>query len=289
MIGVGAFGWYTARTDGIPWRTAAVDQEELNKLMVGPTWKYTKNDLCVSRYAPTFRYFCSQEKAEPPTVILIGDSYANHLYGGLVESERFSKQNILSYGSCQPGGYQIDCDMQEQIVAENPSIKLAIISELWPRLGTDGRWQDMITGEPLKDGGDLATRYEEFLNAKIDFMNKHGVTTVIFKPKPEVVYEPRTCFSRPFAPAANDCLLSPEHVGKQQVGIVAVIDRVAAKHPEAFVFDQNPLFCDENSCSLIKDGVPLLRDFRHYNEFGSQLIIEKFADWAKQHNIGIVD
>jgi peptidoglycan/LPS O-acetylase OafA/YrhL len=289
MIGIGAFGWYAARTDGIPWRATAVDQEELNKLMVGPTWKYTKNDLCVSLYAPTFRYFCSQEKAESPTIILIGNSYANHLYGGLVESARFSKQNILSYGSCQPGGYLIDCDMQEQIVAENPSIKLAIINELWPRLDTDGRELDMMTGEPIKDSGNLAARYEEFLNAKIDFMNKHGVTTVIFKPKPEVMYEPRTCFPRPFAPPANDCSLSLEQVRKQQAGIVAVIDRVAAKHPEAFVFDQNPLFCDENSCSLIKNGIPLLRDYRHYNEFGSRLIIERFADWAKQHNIGAID
>jgi hypothetical protein len=179
--------------------------------------------------------------------------------------------------------------MQEQIVAENPSIKLAIINELWPRLDTDGRELDMMTGEPIKDSGNLAARYEEFLNAKIDFMNKHGVTTVIFKPKPEVMYEPRTCFPRPFAPPANDCSLSLEQVRKQQAGIVAVIDRVAAKHPEAFVFDQNPLFCDENSCSLIKNGIPLLRDYRHYNEFGSRLIIERFADWAKQHNIGAID
>lgn len=197
MIGVGVFGWYAARTNGVPWRAAAIDQEALSKLMVGPTWKYTKNELCVSLYAPTFRYFCSQEEVGPPTVILIGNSYANHLYGGLVEDANLSRQNILSYGSCQPGGYQIDCDMQEQIVTENPSIKFAIINELWPRLGADGREQDMISGDSLKGGGDLAARYEEFLNAKIDFMNKHGVTTIIFKPKPEVMYEPRTCFPRP--------------------------------------------------------------------------------------------
>lgn len=289
MIGVGVFGGYVARTDGVPSRAAAQDQEELNKLMVGPTWKYTKNELCVSLYAPTFRYFCSQEKSEPPTVILIGNSYANHLYGGLVEDARFSRQNILSYGSCQPGGYQIDCDMQEQIVAENPSIKFAIINELWPRLDTDGRELDMISGEPLANSGDLAARYEKFLNEKIDFMNRHGVATIIFKPKPEVMYEPRTCFPRPFAPAANDCLLSLEQVRKQQAGIIAVIERVSARHPEVFVFDQNPLFCDDGSCSLIKNGLPLLRDYRHYNEYGSRLVIDMFAEWAKQNHIGILD
>jgi hypothetical protein len=240
-------------------------------------------------YAPTFRYFCSQEKPSPPTVILIGNSYANHLYGGLVESERFSKQNILSYGSCEPGGYQIDCDMQEQIISEQPSIKYAIISSLWPRIREDGEIVNMISGESLNYNMSFFKRYEDFLSAKIDFLNKHGVTTIIFKPKPEVAYEPRTCFARPFAPAANSCIVSLDEVGKQQAGIVAVIDRVAAKHPEAFVFDQNPLFCNDKHCSLVKDGVPLLRDFRHYNEFGSRLIIERFAEWAKARNIGIVD
>lgn len=289
MAIMGGVGAYLFKAQGLPGRPAEIEQLELNRLMVGPTWKYTKNDLCVSLYAPTFRYFCSQEKAGPPTVILIGNSYANHLYGGLVEDQRFSRQNILSYGSCQPGGYEIDCDMQEQIISENPSIKFAIINELWPRLGEDGLELDMISGQPYKERGNMATRYEDFLNKKLEFLKQHGVTAVIFKPKPEVMYEPRTCFPRPLAPAANDCLVPLDEVARQQNGINEVIDRVAARHPEAFVFDQNPLFCSAESCSLVKDGLPLLRDYRHYNEYGSRLIIDRFAEWAKQQGIKIVD
>lgn len=289
MACIGAFGWYVTRTEGAPWRAAVTDQQDLNKLMVGPSWKYTKNDLCASLYAPTFRYFCSQEKSSPPTVILIGNSYANHLYAGLVGSKYFSKQNILSYGSCEPGGYQIDCDMQEQIVSEQPTIKFAILSALWPRIGPEGQFLDMSTGEPLKGGDGYSTRYENYLNKKIDFMNKHGVTTIIFRPKPEIKYDARTCLARPFAPPANDCLVPLSEVKKQQDGINAVIDRVSAKHPEVFVFDQNPLFCDESVCSVKKNGIPLLRDNGHYNEYGSRLIIEMFTEWARQRNIGIVD
>jgi peptidoglycan/LPS O-acetylase OafA/YrhL len=289
MVFIGALGFYVYKARGLPERPLEASQAELNRLMVGPTWKYTKNDLCVSLYAPTFRYFCSQEKPEPPTIILIGNSYANHLYGGLVEDERFDKHNILSYGSCQPGGYEIDCLMQEQIVSENPSIKFAIINELWPRLGDQGLELDMISGAPYVERGDMGMRYETFLNDKIEFLNRHGVTTIIFRPKPEVMYEPRTCFPRPLAPAANDCQVSLEEVAKQQEGINKVIDRVLERHPEIFVFEQNPLFCDQHSCSLVKNGLPLLRDYRHYNEFGSRLVIDRFAEWAKKQNIGILD
>lgn len=289
MVIIGVAGWYAYRTQGFPARAIATGQVEINELMVGPMWKYTKNELCESRYAPTFRYFCSQEKDAPPTVIIIGNSYANHLYSGLIEHPRLSAQNILSYGSCEPGGYQVDCDMQEQIVAENPSIKFAILSSLWPRLDEQGAMVNMVSREPVKGGEGMATRYENFLNAKIDFMNSHGVTTIIFKPKPEVLYEPRTCFPRPFAPAANDCQVALDEVARQQAGINAVIDRVVARHPEVFVFEQNPLFCDDRSCSLNRNGKPLLRDFRHYNEWGSRLIIDRFVDWAAERGINILD
>lgn len=289
MIATGLFGWAVLNKAGYPDREAVVVQQETNDLLVGPSWKYTHNDLCTSLYPDAFRYFCSQEKPEPPTVILIGNSYANHLYGGLVEDPRFSKQNILSYGSCEPGGYEIDCDMQEKIVANNPSIKFAIINELWPRLNDKGQVVDMVAGGEPKNNNNTAARYEKFLSDKIDFLSKHGVTAIIFQPKPEVMYEPRTCFGRPFAPAANSCELEMGYVRQQQEGIRAVIDRVKAKHPEVFLFEQNPLFCDDNTCSLIKDKLPLLRDYRHYNEYGSRLIIDRFAEFAKEHSIPILD
>lgn len=288
MICVGGFGWMTFNSGGYPTRAAVTIQQETNALLVGPTWKYTKNDLCVSLYPDTFRYFCSQEKNESPTLILIGNSYANHLYGGLVEDKRFAHHNVLSYGSCQPGGYLIDCDMQEKIVADHPTIKYAIISSLWPRLDERGREVDMVKGQPLYELN-MAAAYEKFLNDKVSFLRKHAVQTVIFSPKPEVTYDPRTCFTRPFASAANDCIVKKAEVDKQQAGINEVIRRVKEKNPDVLVFDQNELFCNGSECSLIEDGLPLLRDYRHYSEFGSRQIISRFADWAKTNIPGILE
>lgn len=289
MVCVGGFGWMTFNSGGYPERAAVVIQQETNALLVGPTWKYTKNNLCVSLYPDTFRYFCSQEKNEAPTLILIGNSYANHLYGGLVEDKLFAHHNVLSYGSCQPGGYMIDCDMQDKIVADHPTIKFAIISELWPRLDEQGREVDMVTGEGPANQLNYGAAYEKFLNEKIAFLKSHGVTAIIFSPKPEVTYDPRTCFTRPFASAANDCTVSREQANKQQAGINEVIRRVKEKHPDVPVFDQNELFCSGSQCSLIKDGLPLLRDYRHYSEFGSRQIISRFAEWAKTNAPAILN
>ncbi|MFY1666483.1 acyltransferase family protein [Pseudomonas sp. Pseu.R1] len=274
---------------GFPSRGFEAARKEATLQMVGPTWKYTKNDLCVSLYPGTFRYFCSQERPGSPTLILIGNSYANHLYGGLVEDSRFSRQNVLSYGSCEPGGYEIDCDMQERIVKDNPSIKFAIISMLWPRIDEQGRRVDMISGAEQPGGDNANVRYMKFLDEKLTFLKAHGVQSVIFLPKPEVTYDIRTCFSRPFGTRANNCEVDRRAVEAQQQGIENVIRQVHARHPDVPLFDQNKLFCDEEKCHLVQGGMPLLRDFRHYSEYGSRLIISQFAEWAKFNMPDVLD
>jgi hypothetical protein len=289
MLVIVACGAVVFSGNGLPGRNIEVAQKEANLQMVGPTWKYTKNDLCVSLYPDTFRYFCSQEREGAPTLILIGNSYANHLYGGLVEDTRFSKQNILSYGSCQPGGYMIDCENQENIIKQNPSIKFAIISSLWPRIDEEGRLIDMITGVELPGGANIAATYVSFLDEKLKFMKSNGVQAVIFAPKPEVMYDIRTCFTRPFGKPANTCKISLSEMRKQQDGIDQVIKEVHRMHPDVPIFQQDPLFCDSNQCNLIKDGMPLLRDFRHYSEYGSRQIIKLFAEWAKTNMPSILN
>jgi hypothetical protein len=159
---------------------------------------------------------------------------------------------------------------------------------LWPRLDERGREVDMVKGQPLYELN-MAAAYEKFLNDKVSFLRKHAVQTVIFSPKPEVTYDPRTCFTRPFASAANDCIVKKAEVDKQQAGINEVIRRVKEKNPDVLVFDQNELFCNGSECSLIEDGLPLLRDYRHYSEFGSRQIISRFADWAKTNIPGILE
>jgi len=289
MLVIVAFGAAVFSGNGLPNRSIEVAQEEANLQMVGPTWKYTKNDLCVSLYPDTFRYFCSQEREGAPTLILMGNSYANHLYGGLVEDKRFSRQNVLSYGSCQPGGYPIDCETQETIIKNNPSIKFAILSSLWPRLDERGTLVDMFTEAELPGGANFAATYVKFLDEKLSFLKAQGVQAVIFSPKPEVMYDIRTCFTRPFGAPANTCRVLQSEVDKQQAGIDAVIEEVHRLHPDVPVFQQNPLFCDSGECRLVKDGMPLLRDFRHYSEFGSRQIIALFAEWAKTNMPEILD
>ncbi len=276
----GVVGLLIHKSQGLPNRPTVAKQKEINEQLVGTTWKYTKNTICTSQYPDTFRYFCSKKLPLPPTFILLGDSYANHLYGGLVENKEFAHHNIISYGSCTPGGYKTDCEMQEKIILENKSIRFAIINYLWPRLNDLGQRVDIEKGGQPEDPSNLAELVKKFLQERIDFLRRSNVKVVIFYPKPEVVYEARTCFARPFADPVNSCRVSMEEVQRQQKGIRKVLDELKKINPEVLLFEQNDLFCDGKNCLLVQNGLPLLRDHRHYSEYGSRLIIKRFSDWA---------
>ncbi len=60
-------------------------------------------------------------------------------------------------------------------------------------------------------------------------------------------------------------------------------------HPRVLVFDQNVVFCDARTCSMLRNGQLLLRDHTHISEFGSRLVAASFADWARSNVVDLLD
>lgn len=191
----------------------------------------------------------------------------------------------MSYGSCEPWGAQADCARIKKIVVENPSIRMVVINERWPRLSEDGQRLNYFTGESMPNPPDatssLGVAYKEFLEEYISFFESKGIEVVIFGPKPEIDQDARTYFARPFMKAVNNCSINREEALAQQKGIVNIIKSVLGEHPEVKYFDQNLIVCGSEICSFIKEGLPLLRDNGHYSEFGSDEVVKGFAEWAK--------
>jgi hypothetical protein len=107
MASIGGVGFATFNLGGLPDREAVKSAEEFNSQFVGPIWKFTKNDMCINRYqfkeAESYGWwFCITNKDEKPTLLLLGNSYANHLYPGLATENKINNQTILSIGACSP-------------------------------------------------------------------------------------------------------------------------------------------------------------------------------------------
>jgi hypothetical protein len=65
-------------------------------------------------------------------------------------------------------------------------------------------------------------------------------------------------------------------------GFTPLIDALKHTNPKVLVFEQNGVFCDQGkqSCSFVRDGLPLLRDEVHTSEYASILLHDYFNKWA---------
>ena len=288
LLAVLGTGYTIYKNDGFPARLQAKHysfNEHVEKQFVGALWSYTANDICLKRFpfpesAQYSWWFCMLAKDAPPSVILLGNSYANQLYPGLAQHPALVQQNILSVGTCGPIHYddtQLNhnkdnnpCSGElprhqeifiDKIITQETGLRYAILDGV------------LAKSDPV---------YIDHLIQRIAVLEKRGLKIILFVPHIEFAHNIRSCFSRPFQDAQN-CTFGTDLRDTINADFKVTVDAVRRRHPNVLVFDQNALFCDAAACSMVKDGMPLFRDDVHISEYGSQQLADLFVAWAKQN------
>jgi peptidoglycan/LPS O-acetylase OafA/YrhL len=289
MVATGYVGYNSYSRDGLIFRQNIKSMNRVSGEFVGPLWRFTKNEVCMQRYplkgAESYKWwFCMLSKDKKPTLLLLGTSYANEIYAGLSLNSSFNHHSILSIGTCDaawidetksvaalPGYEYSPCvgfrhaDQQKLIdgIIESGSLKFVIIDGLAKVIDED---------------------YISRLKKRIDFLEKNNVKVIVFMPHIAVDYDIKSCFSRPFSKPANDCRVSIEERDKVMERVKPLVESLSKTNPDVAFFDQNSLFCSASECSMIRDGMPLLRDvYNHLSEYGSVVLSNIFKEWAKKN------
>ena len=289
MMLVGAAGLGTFELNGLPKRRVVADAQYFNDQFVGPHWQYSTNDTCTNRYpfkeAKAYRWwFCITNRDAAPTLLLLGDSYANHLYPGLSREPSINGNTILSIGTCEvDAGYLPPSHRKlvkewgpcagdrpyhqrlliDDIVVKSSTVKYAIID------GIDEQFDDAYASRVVQ---------------RIDFLEQHEIKVIVFVPHIKDNRSLKSCFARPLKATASSCEISADVRRHIDVGFAPLVAKISAAHPSVKFFDQNELFCDSQKCSLLLDGMPLFRDdYSHYSEYASSAVAKAFVKWAKTH------
>jgi hypothetical protein len=207
-------------------------------------------------------------------------SFANALYPGFAHNDALGAQTILSIGDCGPGeppwpasnpcSVQHRFDQQQfinNIIAAEHSLKYVIMN-------SDTEPNDSYIADIL---------------ARIEFVEQHGATAIIFTPQLELPFDIKSCVPRLFGYAAHSCDADVSERAKLDRSLIPLLHQLKSKHPEALVFDQNELFCDGTKCSMMHEGIPLLRDEHHHlSVYGSTLLGRLFVQWAAKNALDIL-
>lgn len=285
-------GLSTFYYSGIPDRETVKTYKVINSQFVGPHWNFSTNKTCLTRYsfkeASTYDWwFCATNNDKPPTILLMGNSFANHIYPGLKSSPAFKDQTILSFGACDPtladtqpsetpktgrpcAGFRPLHQMQyiKNIISQSPGLKYVLISGL--------------SGAPTD-------KYIASLKEKVSYIERSGAKAIIFVPHMVLPYDIKGCFSRPFISPKNDCTKPESDLLRLKSSFSKLMNEIKSSNPKTLFFDQNQFFCNSKECNFIVDGMPVFRDeFGHYSEYASMKLAEHFASWAKVNAPDIV-
>ncbi|HHF7368303.1 TPA: acyltransferase family protein [Legionella bozemanae] len=288
MLVIALMGFYCKNKEGFLNRPFWKNFNEVNAQFVGPDWQYTKNDLCLNRYpfdeAKDYQWwFCMMNKSKKPTVILLGNSFANQLYPGLLNNKLFSNETILSIGTCDAAK-----------VGKTPLVDKPL-DPTFPCAGDRPLHQEKFINNIIKQNvGSLkyaiiaglygaSEEYLARLKSRIDFLEKNHIKVIVFLPhlmfnKKDV----KSCI-RPFSSAAR-CRSDLKERNALIPFNQAVIKTISKTNPGVVFFDPNDLFCDEKKCSMIDtNGLPFYRDQVHISEYGSIRLADLFEKWAKKN------
>lgn len=288
MVMVGLIGFYCYKQNGFLTRPLVKNTEKAYSQFVGPLWKYTQNDTCLKRFpfaeAKDYTWwFCMLTKDEKPNLILLGDSLANQLYAGLSQNSVFSKYNILSIGTCDPA--EVDQSKLTKNYTRSPCSgdrqlhQQEFINHVIEKNADSLKYAILSLGGSVSDPD-----YIFRLKRRVDFLEKNHLKVIIFMRPLSFTTNIQKCFPRPFSstPPAK-CEFSAAQREEIKTLFKPLREYFAKSNPQVIFFDQNDLFCSNGKCSMVRNGMPLMRDDIHISEYASIKVSKLFAKWAAKH------
>lgn len=277
MISLGLFGFYAFKHVGIPSRTAVKMSNAVSQQINGALWQYTDNENCKEHYHFDQRskmpyWFCIMKYNKSPDMLLLGNSYANHLYPGIAFNSKLKDLNILSLGTAsvvegKVNSYRLLSRQlyayMDSVMDNETSIKYVIISGL---------------EESPND------QYINYLSDRVRKISSLGKKVIIFAPHVKLKADIKACFPRPLKNPSSDCITD----NAEEVYIAKEFERVKLailkESPDTLFFNPNSVFCNNKTCSSVIDGMPVYRDdYKHFSVYASMKVGSDFADWAKQN------
>ncbi|WP_415062046.1 acyltransferase family protein [Bdellovibrio sp.] len=284
MLIVGGLGAFSYSKKGNDFRHEDLEHHKIYSQFSGPLWRFSSNAICNTMYpySPSAHYrwwFCIANKEKDPTLILLGNSYANQLFPGIVDNTKLNHHSVLSIGACNlilrptendhnkvqddpcsGDRAQKEQDFINSILLRSKTTKFAILSGIPPNL----------TEEDV-----------EILRKRINFLESLGIRAIIFTPLVDLGYSIQSCFKRPLKVATNRCDIEKQKIDTLSNGFMKSLEKMLKKNPKVLVFDQNQIFCQDEMCSAVRDGNPLFRDnYGHLSEYGSYRVGKAFELWA---------
>jgi len=205
---------------------------------------------------------CQQSTGErAPTIAVVGDSHAEHLFYGLAKAK--PNEEIVYFIRAEVPVERSSPEMAEifRQVADSRSIRIVVMSAHW-----------ISKGVP-----------EEELRATISTLKYSGKTVLITNDIPRTSSSPDSCKTSPFLFSNRTCSWIDDD--REEIWLINFTLQRIADDTGSVLVDTYSLFCEHEYCSMVTpvsanegNQVLLYRDNTHLNLLGSVFVSERIVE-----------
>lgn len=219
-----------------------------------------------------------------PTIVIIGDSHAEHLFWGAANRIKHNQNLIYFTYSCLPflGLKRLemaDCDnMQEALeyVINQPSVHTVILSSYWMDRSNQ---PDIRPLHALTDPDNDAS-FKDGLRITLQALTAAGKSVVFAYDVPSLGFDPLRCV-RPFPlfVSRGKCSVSKNQVDIDENSYRGLVEEVLADFPKVKRWNPSDMLCRDGECPVVRDGKLLYKDIHnHITMFASEYISGSLID-----------
>lgn len=197
----------------------------------------------------------SSKKEQQIDFALIGDSHAEHLFLGLAEA--LPNKNIVFYikdSYLSPENPEFEDAFK--YLLEAASIKTVFLAMHW-----SGRLKQFP-----RDKG-----FQESVRKSISLLRQAGKTVFLVDDVPKFSFPPEICKFTFSEITSTHCVMSKNEVFNYEKKYVPTLEYLAMENNVRLINLRN-LFCDDLSCTMLKNDFLMYRDDNHLNIYGSQYV-----------------
>lgn len=301
LILIGAVGYLIVRNDGFVDRYPELEVKARN--IDSYVWNeegYNNSAECVKLLSNHFTQYCNiMNINDPATIVLVGDSTANHFYHGLsVALKKMNgSENLLQIGKggCPPlvdieavretGKQECGSLINEALlyIKSKPSVHTVMLTMTGASYINDtvtairnnkDYYRLLSISEPkLIDPYKII---ETGLRKTIAELKKSDKKIIFLLSAPLLPSSPSDCINiRPHSfkgPRNASCNIALNAISDVNASYRGMILKILTYYPEVKVWDPYNIVCNDESCMPVQEGIPLYRDNVHLSIFGSEFI-----------------
>lgn len=152
-----------------------------------------------------------------------------------------------------------------------PSLRVPRLSEQWRTVDRAAAQAGVQDGQAES----VRSRAEAAAVERLAMLAQRGVRIVLEAPKPVLPAPPFRCvdaFNRGNPVCAGGLSIERDAMDALRAPALASLQRIAARLPDAGVWDPLPLLCDADACRAMRDGRPLFVDGDHLSGHANRLL-----------------